>query len=85
MLESLAMCEEDLLERFLETGAVEEKKIRRLIAQRKVFPCYFGSALKLQGVEALLDGIGRFAESPVYGADFGARCTRSRGMRRGTG
>lgn len=73
LLESLAMCEEDLLERFLETGAVEEKEIRRLIAQRKVFPCYFGSALKLQGVEALLDGIGRFAESPVYGADFGAK------------
>lgn len=73
LLENLAMCEEALLEHFLETGEVEEKEISRLLAQRKVFPCYFGSALKLQGVEELLDGIRRFAGNPVYGENFGAK------------
>lgn len=73
LLENLAMCEEALLEHFLETGEVEEKEISRLIAQRKVFPCFFGSALKLQGVEELLDGIRRFAGNPVYGENFGAK------------
>jgi ribosomal protection tetracycline resistance protein len=73
LLENLAMCEEELLEHFLETEEVEEKEISRLIAQRKVFPCFFGSALKLQGVEELLDGIRRFAGNPVYGVEFGAK------------
>lgn len=51
-LESLAMCDEELLEKYLETGEVSRREITGLIADRKVFPCYFGSALKMEGVEA---------------------------------
>ena len=52
--ETIAMSDEELLERYLESGSIAEEDIRRLIRQRKLFPCYFGSALKLQGVEELL-------------------------------
>ena len=48
-MENLAMCEEELLETYLETGEVAHREICRLIVQRKVFPCWFGSALKMQG------------------------------------
>ena len=54
--ETIAMSDEELLERYLESGSIAEEDIRRLIRQRKLFPCYFGSALKLQGVEELLAG-----------------------------
>ena len=53
--ETIAMSDEELLERYLESGSIAEEDIRRLIRQRKLFPCYFGSALKLQGVEELRD------------------------------
>ena len=52
-LESLAMCDEKLLEKYLETGEVSRREIIGLIADRKVFPCYFGSALRMEGVEKL--------------------------------
>lgn len=50
-LENIAVCEEDILETYLETGIVEDRDIARLIVQRKIFPCYFGSALKEKGVK----------------------------------
>lgn len=71
--ESLAVCEEKLLNDFLETGKIEQNEICRVIAQRKVFPCFFGSALKNEGVEALLDGIVAFRPEPSYGETFGAK------------
>lgn len=71
--ESLAMCEESLLDRYLETGTVEESEIRNLIAECKAFPVYFGSALKLEGVEILLDALERYTKEPVYGDAFGAK------------
>lgn len=71
--EQAAMCEERLLDAYLETGAVEEDEIRRLIQTRKLFPCFFGSALKLQGVSELLDGLCRLAEPPSCPDSFGAR------------
>lgn len=55
--ENLAMCDESLLEQYLEGESISEDEIRRLIRERKLFPCYFGSALKLQGVEELLSGL----------------------------
>ncbi len=58
--ENIAMCEEAVLEKYVETGAVEEREIVRLVAERKVFPCYFGSALKVEGVQEFLDGIKRY-------------------------
>lgn len=71
--ENLAMCDEEVLEHYLESGAVAQQEIVRLIAQRKVFPCYFGSALKMQGVQELLTGIHDYAKAREYGSAFGAR------------
>lgn len=71
--EQVAMCEEATLERYLETGTVEDEDIRRLIRERKLFPCWFGSALRLEGVEAFLEGLERYAPIPDYPADFGAQ------------
>lgn len=73
MAEEIAVCDESVLERFLECGQVEAREISALVAARKVFPCYFGSALKLDGVEELLSGLDRYMQPPQYGADFGAR------------
>ncbi len=72
-MENLAMCDEGLLERYLETGVIEKEDIRELVAQRKVFPCYFGSALKMKGVGALLEGIRTYSCSVEYPDEFGAR------------
>ena len=58
--EELATCEEYALEEYLEKGLLQEETIVRLIAARNVFPCYFGSALKLRGVQELLDGLNRY-------------------------
>lgn len=71
--ESLAVCEEKLLNDFLETGEIEKEEICRVIGQRKVFPCFFGSALKNEGVEALLGGIVVYGPRPTYGEEFGAK------------
>ena len=59
-LESLAMCDEKLLEKYLKTGEVSRREITGLIADRKVFPCYFGSALRMEGVEKLINGLDRY-------------------------
>lgn len=73
LLEELAMCDENVLEQYLETGSVEEDQIRTMIAERKVFPCCFGSALKMEGVTEFLKILDRFTKTPEYGGDFGAR------------
>lgn len=71
--ESLAMCDEKALELYLEQGAVPDEEIARLIRERKAFPCYFGSALKLWGVTELLKGLEVYGQAPDYGKSFGAR------------
>jgi small GTP-binding protein len=71
--EELATCDEQTLEEYLASGEVADDTLCRLIAERKAFPCYFGSALKMQGIEELLDGIERYAPTPVYGDAFGAK------------
>ena len=78
--ENIAVCDEELLERYLkEESQAEaappfgEETIEDLIAHRKVFPCFFGSALKVEGVTELLDGLDRFTRRPSYGEAFGAR------------
>ena len=73
LLESIAICQEDLLETYLETGSVDHREICRLIAQRKIFPCWFGSALKMQGVQELLDGLETYTMERFYPEEFGAR------------
>lgn len=67
------MCDEQVLEEYLENGQIPDEEICRMIRERKVFPCYFGSALKLQGVEELLKGLERWLTPPVYGTEFGAK------------
>lgn len=71
--EALALCDEALLERYLENGRIEREDAARLIAQRKVFPCYFGSALKLQGVQELLDALRVYSVQKSYPEEFAAR------------
>lgn len=71
--ESVAMCEEAALEVFLETGRVEKEKICRLIRERKLFPCFFGSALRGDGIEQFLRGLSLYTEQIQYPAQFGAR------------
>ena len=71
--ESAAMCDEALLESYLETGTVTDGNIRGLIAARKLFPCCFGSALKLEGVENLLQMLDTYAPARPCGTDFGAK------------
>ncbi len=73
LAEEAAVCDEETLETYLETGALPDAELSRLAAERKLFPCFFGSALRLDGVDALLDGLERFAPVPVYPAEFGAR------------
>ena len=71
--ENVAVCEEALMEEYLEKGMVSDGEIRRLIVERKVFPCYFGSALKMTGVEEFLRGLDRYFARPVYPKEFGAK------------
>lgn len=71
--ESAALCGEDLLTRYLERGRLDDGDLAALVTQRRLFPCYFGSALKLEGIDALLDGLRRYGPAPRYPAEFGAR------------
>ena len=71
--ENLAMCDEKVLETYLEKGTVTDEQVRRMITGRKVFPCFFGSALKLTGVQELLAGIAKWTEEKQYPETFGAR------------
>lgn len=71
--DQLAMCDEPLMEAYLEKGRVSIAQIKKSIRERKVFPCFFGAALKLEGVEAFLAGMLNYAEAPVWPQQFGAR------------
>lgn len=72
-LENIAVCEEDLLETYLETDIVEDRDIVRLIVQRKIFPCYFGSALKEKGVKDFWNGVQKYTAEPKRPTEFGAK------------
>ncbi|MBQ2688833.1 MAG: NYN domain-containing protein [Solobacterium sp.] len=71
--EKLAMCDESLLETFIEEGALEEEAIRDAFRNRKYFPVLFGAALKSQGITELMDLIAALTEEKEYPDDFGAR------------
>ena len=71
--EDLASLDEGLMDQYLEGGEVTQADAAGLIARRLVFPCFFGSALKLEGVEALLDGLSQYTLPPSYPSDFGAK------------
>ena len=71
--EQAAVCDEDALERYLEDNSLDDGALTALIARRKLFPCWFGSALKLEGVAEFLQRLERYAPRPRYGPDFAAR------------
>ena len=71
--EKIAMGDEEALSSYLESGEVSEEKIKELIAKRKVFPCFYGSALKDKGVDEFLDALCNYTEEKAYGEEFGAR------------
>ncbi len=71
--DQLAMCDERMLEDYLETGHIETAQIKKAVKERNVFPCFFGSALKLEGIEQFLQGIEAYAMMPHYPAEFGAK------------
>ncbi len=71
--EEAAMCGEEALDEYLGTGHVSDGRLREMIAGRKIFPCFFGSALRLTGVEEFLRGLGRYARQPEYPEAFGAK------------
>ena len=71
--EQIALCDEAALEQYLDTGALPDETVRALIRGRKLFPCLFGSGLKLTGIDELLAALTRYAAPPDYPAEFGAR------------
>ena len=71
--EEAALCSEELCNSYLESGTITSEKISDAIVKRKIFPCYFGSALKNEGVKELLDGIEKYAEGCGENPQFGAR------------
>lgn len=71
--ESVALCEEGLLEQFLEEGTLNLSCIPKLIRKRRIYPCFFGSALKLEGVEEFLKAFKKYTEPGEYSEEFGAR------------
>ena len=73
VMEQAALCGEELMERYLEAGGLEDADLSALIVERRLFPCFFGSALRLDGVDALLDAVARFALEPDWPEDFAAR------------
>lgn len=72
--ENISVCgEEDLLEQYLDTGEIETAQIQKMIARREIFPCFFGSALKLIGVDEFLEGIEEYILAKKYPEEFGAK------------
>lgn len=71
--EELAMCSEQLMEEYLENGSIDADSVNDAICERKLFPCFFGSALKEEGITELLDGINSMTENMEYPEEFGAR------------
>ncbi|MCI9616581.1 MAG: GTP-binding protein [Eubacterium sp.] len=72
-MEDIAMCDEDLFETYMEGGEISETTISELIYNRDLFPCYFGSALQLDGIDSLLEGLYQYTYEPIYSEKFGAK------------
>ncbi|MGN0526416.1 MAG: NYN domain-containing protein [Acutalibacteraceae bacterium] len=71
--EELSLCDETVLENYLETNSVSEEDISKLVFARKCVPCYFGSGLKGDGVDEFLKGLGKYIIPKTYGNEFGAK------------
>ena len=71
--DNIAMCSEKLMEQYLNMGEIKESDIQEAISERCVFPCFFGSALKLSGVDEFLRGLDKYTKSINYKSDFAAK------------
>lgn len=71
--EQVAVCDEQLMEEFLTANHLPAPRIQEAIARRSVFPVYFGSALRLEGVLEFMEGLAAYAKAPSYPQEFGAR------------
>ena len=71
--ENAALCSEQALAHYLEAGTLTDAELAGLVAARALFPCFFGSALKMTGVKELLEAVTLYAKQPVYTKEFGAR------------
>lgn len=71
--EEIALCDEEVLDAFLETGTVEQESIARMIQNRQLFPCYFGSALKMTGISEFVKGLQQYTRAQTYPPEFAAR------------
>ncbi|PWJ15288.1 translation factor GTPase family protein [Ruminococcus flavefaciens] len=71
--EDCATCCEELMEQFIETGSLSKESISAAIENRQIFPCFFGSALKMQGVEEFISVLCRYTSGKAYGESFGAK------------
>ena len=72
-MEDVALLDEDVMDEYLKTEGISDESLARLVAERRLFPCFLGSALRLDGVDALMEGLERYTFSPGYGREFGAR------------
>ncbi len=71
--ENCALCSEDMMNEYLSEGNISDKNIINAIAERRIFPCFFGSALKMQGVENFISALSRFTREPQRQEKFGAK------------
>ena len=73
VMEDIAMQSETAMELYLESGTIQDETIREMIADRVLFPCFFGSALKMEGIDEFIAGFERYVREPEYDTEFGAR------------
>ena len=73
VMEDIAMQSETAMESYLESGTIQDETIREMIADRALFPCFFGSALKMDGIDEFVAGFERYVREPEYNSEFGAR------------
>lgn len=72
VMEDIAMQSETAMESYLESGTISDEAIRKMIADRDLFPCFFGSALKMDGIDEFIAGFERYVREPEYDSEFGA-------------
>ena len=72
VMEDIAMQSETAMESYLESGTIQDETIREMIADRVLFPCFFGSALKMDGIDEFVAGFERYVREPEYDSEFGA-------------
>ena len=73
VFENAAACDEELMEMYLESGEIAEEAMKKAISQRRIFPCFFGSALKLDGVADFMEALVKYTDESHYNDEFGAK------------